>query len=585
MSRIPEDDLKDMQRLILQGFPKRRAARYMLFRVKKPQKAREELGLLLPHVATSDPENRALDADKECRISIAFTYAGLEAIGLEETPENPTLHNLPLPFREGMHSKFRAKRLGDDPDTWTWGNNEGQPEREIHVLIALFAHVEDDVKVFDDTVSTTLAEQWKEIGGEVLQGLELLKPALPDAFVRDDKAGHFGYRDGISQPYIEGSGTSKKPRGRYAAAHIVKPGEFILGHTNEFLEKIPPVWVDNELDVGKHLHYEMIGRRDFSRNGTYLIFRQLKQRKQVFDDFVTDRADEAADDPMEALKIERLDATVKNSELKLKETLKTVDSQLLPEDEAGKKLLYTDELEDKVVFVRKLLESLKEAHRATGDAKLRSEYAGQIAWFSNLLDALMPLYNRRKHLEEFVAAKLVGRWRSGAPMVQASEADNPHLADENDFLFTPEDRYGYRCPMGSHIRRSYPRDSAAAEGGPTSPEGLLIKNRRRRLIRRGRPYYGNDDDMGLHFLCLSANIRDQFEFVQEAWINNKNFGSSQGEVDPIIGTAPKNAKHKFTVQASPVSTEFELQKFVEVVGGSYFFLPSMSTLRFLRDLN
>jgi deferrochelatase/peroxidase EfeB len=584
MSRIPDEDLRDMQRLILQGFPKRRAARYMLFQISDPKKARNDLGKLLPHVATSDSANRALDEDKNCRISIAFTYAGLKAIGLEEKSGTrkdrklSKLHNLPLPFREGMNNKYRAQRLGDNPDSWVWGNEGNQSERQIHVLVALFSHVDDTVKQYQSCVAWKLKQDWGDIGGNTLTGLQILKPDLPDAFLREDMTGHFGYRDGISQPYIEGSGTSKKPRGRYAAAHIVKPGEFILGYPNEFLEKIPPVWVDNELDPGYHLQGDRVGRRDFGRNGTYLIFRQLKQRKKTFEAFLTARASEAAQDPMEALKIEPLEAPVKKREVKLDQTLQTVDAKLLPKAESGKKLSYTGEPENKVVFVRKLLENL-ENHQQ------KSKYSVQIAYFSDLLEALNPLHDRWKQLKEFVAAKLVGRWRSGAPMVRAGEADNPFLADENDFLFMPEDRYGYRCPIGSHIRRSYPRDSASAEGAPTSPEGLLIKNRRRRLIRRGRPYHTEDaDDIGLHFLCLSANIRDQFEFVQETWINNKDFGNSQGEVDPIVGTPPKKAKHKFTAQASPVSREYELPKFVEVVGGSYFFLPSMSALRFLRNL-
>ena len=58
-----------------------------------------------------------------------------------------------------------------------------------------------------------------------------------------------------------------------------------------------------------------------------------------------------------------------------------------------------------------------------------------------------------------LAAKMVGRWPSGAPLTLAPDADDPTLAEANDFAFHEHDRRGTRCPIGSHIRRSNPRDS------------------------------------------------------------------------------------------------------------------------------
>jgi len=93
----------------------------------------------------------------------------------------------------------------------------------------------------------------------------------------------------------------------------------------------------------------------------------------------------------------------------------------------------------------------------------------------------------------------------------------------------------------------------------------------------------------LHFLCLNSDIERQFEFVQQTWVNNPVFGGLNGEVDPLIGnisraeTASTNAL--FTVQADPLRTRVHsLQRFVTVKGGAYFFLPSISALRYLGSL-
>src|SRR5271166_3241980 len=81
--------------------------------------------------------------------------------------------------------------------------------------------------------------------------------------------------------------------------------------------------------------------------------------------------------------------------------------------------------------------------------------------------------------QELIAAKLMGRWRSGAPLVLAPDKDDPALGADpqrnNDFNYGKMDPYGYATPLGSHIRRMNPRDTAA-------------NMNRRRMIRRGAPY-------------------------------------------------------------------------------------------------
>jgi len=205
-----------------------------------------------------------------------------------------------------------------------------------------------------------------------------------------------------------------------------------------------------------------------------------------------------------------------------------------------------------------------------------------------------------------LAAKFVGRWQNGAPLVLSPDADDIALKDADDFGYRDSDAHGFKCPIGSHVRRSNPRDTL----GPDGPTALKTANRHR-ILRRGRSYghrpadprVADDVDRGLLFLCLNTDIERQFEFVQQTWINNPVFGGLNGEVDPLIGNINKTATPAanpsqggagdanetsdaiFTIQADPLRTRVHsLERFVTVKGGAYFFLPSIRALRYLASL-
>jgi deferrochelatase/peroxidase EfeB len=196
---------------------------------------------------------------------------------------------------------------------------------------------------------------------------------------------------------------------------------------------------------------------------------------------------------------------------------------------------------------------------------------------------------------------MVGRWPGGAPLVLAPDRDDPSLATK-DFAFHAEDRDGLRCPVGAHIRRTNPRDSLDPQ--PGTPESVAV-NKRHKLLRRGRTYgtpldksldpekvLAKKDDggaRGLHFICLVANITRQFEFVQASWANSPQFGGLIDDVDPLIGRRgrfthpqPAGATASFTVPGQPARRRVHgLPDFVTVKGGAYFFMPSLSAIRFL----
>ncbi len=190
------------------------------------------------------------------------------------------------------------------------------------------------------------------------------------------------------------------------------------------------------------------------------------------------------------------------------------------------------------------------------------------------------------------ASKMVGRWPDGTPLTMSPQPPTEAMP-VNDFGFSDNDVDGSRCPLGSHIRRSNPRDALIAD----EDKSLAIV-KRHRILRRGRSYgipvdpsvYPGDlsvkarkntgeidGQRGLFFICLNASISRQFEFIQQTWLNNPKFLGVSAETDPIAspvewsGEGPKGV---FTMQSSLLRRRITgLQKYVQTVGGSYFFLP------------
>lgn len=207
--------------------------------------------------------------------------------------------------------------------------------------------------------------------------------------------------------------------------------------------------------------------------------------------------------------------------------------------------------------------------------------------FHNYFKTQLP----EQHDRDLAAAKCFGRWPSGAPLVSARDRDNPALKEKNDFNFS-KDRFGESCPVGSHIRRANPRDTLSS----TADESWTIVNRHR-ILRRGTlygdPFDGDrpdEKDRGLYFICLNADIRRQFEFVQQTWLNNTKFGDLYSERDPIAGNnldsqPQQGAEYFVTLPSASLRKRFEdFPRVVTVKGGGYFFLPSIPALHYLAGI-
>lgn len=187
--------------------------------------------------------------------------------------------------------------------------------------------------------------------------------------------------------------------------------------------------------------------------------------------------------------------------------------------------------------------------------------------------------------EALLAAKMVGRWPSGAPLTLTPEHDDPELGADphrnNDFLYREHDEHGLRCPAGAHIRRVNPRDAA-----------IIGDARMHRLIRRGTTYGPplpdgvlEDDgaDRGLIGVFTGAHLDRQFEFIKAEWVNDGNFIGYPGEQDPVAGH--HDGTGTATIPDKPIRRRLKnLPSFVATRGGEYCFLPGLRALRWITDL-
>lgn len=452
-------DWADIQGNVLRGYKFTRA-RHCFYRVVDAHGARVALRQIVGDVTTAEDEH-TLDAKwshgvkPRATLNIAFTYAGLEALGIPE----PALAAFPDEFRLGMRA--RASVLVDiernAPEHWDDPWRVGR----VHVAFLIMAN---DVVPLDDQHSALRAIV-ESTGGFEEAGVQDAAMETTDGRMRE----HFGFLDGFGNPDVAGApGRTRPGRGKLVGKHGWAPiaaGEFLLGQRNE-ADEITPTPQPSLL----------------FRNGTYMVYRKLHQNVATFRRFVREEG---------------------------------------------------------------------------------ARYPGGSALF---------------------AAKLMGRWPDGTPLALSPEHPDPVLAADDarntDFSYA-DDPHGSRCPLGAHVRRANPRDALGFTGA-------LVN--RRRLIRRGIPYGeysppdapGSDDtSQGLLFIAFCADLAEQFEFVQQQWLNYGNDFHLGNDKDALIGTRTATERLLIPGDAArkrPTHLCFALPSFVETRGGDYFFMPSLTGL-------
>jgi Dyp-type peroxidase family len=439
----PTLELREIQATILRQRPAPYFGTHVLLRVDDARAGRELLRRLAPHIDSAADWWKAANP----WLAVGISYAGLEALGLPAD----SLQSFPEAFRVGMAA--RARQLGDegvnDPENWELPFGKGQ----VHIGLSAFADSEEQRR----RVLAMAREQY-----DSLSGVSIL--STQDFGAQPGDLNPLGYKDGIDQPAIEGSGVEPLPgRGR-----PIKAGEFILGYPGEAGVPLPMPQPD------------ILGR-----NGTYVGFRKYQSRVGAFNRFL-------------------------------------------------------------------------HANGSTEEER------------------------------EWLAAKLVGRWRSGAPLTLAPDADNPTLGADpqrnNDFNYANDPR-GRQVPFGSHIRRMNPRDTDLSR---------LTDVNVHRIVRRGTTYgppydpnalseEADEVPRGAYFLFISAKAMATIEFLQQEWINDGNFIGAGSERDPIIGLQQDGAT--FTIPKEPVRRRVHgIETFNVLRGGEYFFMPSLSALRWIGNL-
>ncbi len=450
-------ELDDLQGLLRSGFRSLPHASFGLYHLGDIPSARRLLGLLLPLVTPA--------AEREVPVAtqVALSASGLRSVGLAET----VVAQFSLEFQEGMSAPARSRFLGDDPSAWTWGA-PSMPSVDLFVATyaVTAAELSAAVQVVDDAAERCAAEPVRRLA-------TVLTDTEP-----------FGFRDGISDPYVPEL-ASRAVQARPPEAAPVPMGEFVLGHPNAYGQLAQRPVLPVEADPAATLPRlspgsdpgNPDGGADLGRNGSYLVLRSLRQDVDGFAAYVATEAARSGIDPT------------------------------------------------------------------------------------------------------LLAAKMVGRWPSGAPLTLAPEGDDATLALANDFGYHRDDARGLHCPVGAHIRRANPRDSLDPD--PGSAASLEITDRHR-ILRRGRAFGpgSGGDDVGLHFVALNANLGRQFEFVQHTWLNNPKFAGLRDDVDPLV--SPRDPRSVFTVPEEPLRRRYAaLPDFVTTLGGAYFFLPGLRALRYL----
>jgi Dyp-type peroxidase family len=435
-------EFDDIQHILLTRAPAL-TGRYEFLSFGSAAGGRAWLSAVADKVQSAAAMRASVDQDKRW-VTVAFTWNGLRALGVDEA----SLATFPEEFKQGMVA--RAEVIGDigenHPDNWVGG----LARPDLHAIAILFARDANERERCQEEHEKLIA---RCDGVEILSTLNL-EATPPFDYAHD----HFGYRDRLSQPVIEGSGEVPTP----GSGSPLKPGEFIIGYPDE---NGPPVDFPQPAIL--------------SRNGSYMAYRRMQEHVGRFRDF-------------------------------LREHGKTPEEQ------------------------------------------------------------------------ELIAAKLMGRWRSGAPLVLAPDKDDPALGADpqrnNNFNYKQMDALGYAVPLGSHMRRMNPRDTAH-------------NMNRRRMIRRGATYgphlpedvSENGVERGIAAFVICASLVRQYEFAQNVWVNDRNFHELGNERDPIIGN--HDGTLEFKIPKRPIRKKITgLPAFTTVKGGAYFFLPGLKALRYLATL-
>ncbi|WP_028057536.1 Dyp-type peroxidase [Candidatus Solirubrobacter pratensis] len=242
-------ELDDIQSGALHERPSPYVGTYLLLRIDDRAAGRELVRRLHRFVDAGRP---APVPEQGAWLTVAFTYNGLKALGVPQV----SLDSFAPEFREGMAA--RAAELGDvgesSPEHW----EKPLGTADVHVALAFLSP--DAARL--EAVLEKARRAYRELAG--------VEPIWrQDCYQLPSGRTSFGFKDGIGQPAVEGSG--RPPSNPHERP--LKAGEIILGYPDETGE-LPPMPSPDVL----------------GRNGTYVVFRKLHTKVAVYRRYLREKA-------------------------------------------------------------------------------------------------------------------------------------------------------------------------------------------------------------------------------------------------------------------------------------------------------
>lgn len=520
---LDPDAAADIQALLLRSYGSLGAVRYYFVELGAgfPAWLAARLNGQVKSLQVSPPDDAwmfdARHGEGSWNLNIAFSHRGLERLGLRYEPRRPD-PAVPMNEQDHVRDAFQdgmTRDGGVHVGEWSWRDNSDRPLAS-DALVWITAI---------DEATLVAAEAASDLGtfpgGTVLQTLD----------GRRQDSSHFGFADGISQPFLAElhpsddaeAATGGGIQTESGSWRAVRLGEFLLGHEHEGLSETTRTWVD---DGPRIRHGDRLLPHE---NGTFVVFRRLVQEVELYRAWV----------------------------------LANLDSyrQHLTRQPRSRGVI-PDPIPAAVDFTASFI--------GRYPARVPVASGGDPDGFIEVA-------------EVGLSSQLA---RPGDPIAAPIGADPASLpAGHNRFRYG-DDTGGRSCPLGAHIRRANPRD---AQGN------AKLSARRRLIRRSFPWVTADERGLAFVAICADIEGQYEFvkkEWLDAG--HSLHAGADPDLISGRYPTRPadgdgasqRTLPPKLVLQdtRTPFITTMPDQPLVRASYGEYFFAPSLSMLRQLTDL-
>jgi Dyp-type peroxidase family len=495
-------------------------------------------------------------------VNIAFSYPALEKL-TNGTDGDVTKQDFKdQSFKNGLAKQ--SELLGDPKNKDDEGHREnwviGGPNNEADIVLIIQSDDREDlldqVEQIEDSIYA-LRRDNKHVGSGVHVLHKDHGANLPGALAGHE---HFGFLDGVSQPGIRGvvSGdptdvltprqNPREPKNQGKPGQdLLWPGEFVFGYEYQDPSKDVSEPSNDKTKTAFHQGKLSDAGPIWAKNGSFLVFRRLRQDVEAFHSFLNQQAKVLGHDPT------------------------FIGAKIVGRWPSGAPILRSKAADNPPLGNNDCANNDFEFFKADPSSTNPNQTPP---------DTLPP----------------VG-------------TDDQCKEEAEHFNASPGDPSGKICPAFGHIRKAYPRDDITTHANNIVPDGVQKDSQANdakesdrsesftqthRLLRRGLPYgpvshstpdapVSDEIDRGLLFIAYQTSIEGQFEFVSRNWVNNQNFKDKDVGFDLIIGqnnAEGQNRKRAAKLLFDDQERNLEASKdWVIPTGGGYFFAPSIKALK------